>query len=260
MFLFLVFINTGTYGEIIKYLGSFGIPEVSIPMEAKNGAAIPGHTAHDDVNNMQRHSSLRMLGNDTSSDFTSILLRDEDHNNRHEEPCCIVVDRDHVDQLPLYLPRNSRTGVSLGLTESGEAIRVHDVLLGRGEPIKQHPGNCVYRALIHKYIQEYKGRQKGDKIKLTRTVLALIQKRGGRFLQKSIFSTITAGDSRKKYGHGGGPVPTMIWVPVEDSVVLRKIGQCFRFSIAAAAKRTASRQEQHPSKKGTVVVAEGSTR
>ena len=61
---------------------------------------------------------------------------------------------------------------------------VGDVLVGKGKPFQQHPGNVRLRQLVELHVDKYKAAKKGDKTTITRGIVETITKNSGRFLKK----------------------------------------------------------------------------
>ena len=61
-----------------------------------------------------------------------------------------------------------------------------DVILGRGRPFSEHPGNQVLNSLITSFREEYDTTQgKGNKAKLAQRIIQSIHDSGGRFLKRN---------------------------------------------------------------------------
>jgi hypothetical protein len=60
----------------------------------------------------------------------------------------------------------------------------NDVLLGRGKPFQEHPGNICMRNLVELYLKEYQGAPIGQKNVIAGKIVADIQETGGRFVKK----------------------------------------------------------------------------
>jgi HD superfamily phosphohydrolase len=61
-----------------------------------------------------------------------------------------------------------------------------DVLLGRGGATNNHLGNHNFRLLVAAHQQEYLKARKHEKVIIARRIVAEVQGRGGRFLQKGM--------------------------------------------------------------------------
>jgi hypothetical protein len=82
----------------------------------------------------------------------------------------------------------------------------NDILLGRGKPIQQRPGNIRYREMIDKHMDKY---EEGNSAKyaITAYIVHLLKEEGGRFL--------------KEVEDGG-------WVEVDEATARLKISHAFR--------------------------------
>ena len=83
---------------------------------------------------------------------------------------------------------------------------LNDVLFGRGKRAQNHIGNMQLRNIVDQYRERYDATRKKLKPQIAAEVIAVIQKGGGRFLQK------------EKFG----------WVEVSQEVALRKVLHTFR--------------------------------
>jgi hypothetical protein len=81
----------------------------------------------------------------------------------------------------------------------------NDVLLGRGKPIQERPGNVRLREMIDTHKDKYE--QKGAKRIVSAYIVRLVKEEGGRFL--------------KEVEHGG-------WVEVDDDTARTKVSHAFR--------------------------------
>lgn len=99
-----------------------------------------------------------------------------------------------------------------------------DILIGKGKPFQDHPGNTELREWIRKHQSSYEVAQKYEKKSLVLQVIGMVKGRGGRFLKDD-----------------GG-----YWSEVEEDVARAKVGHLFRDKkrtrepkAAAAAKKAA---------------------
>ena len=99
-----------------------------------------------------------------------------------------------------------------------------------------HPGNVRYRALIREHTPAYVGKAKFQKTQLSQEMLTTIKNRGGSFLKQQ--------QNEEKLMHP-------IWVPVNDTVALRKIAHSFRSTAAnmLLSKKSGKKTEEASSKK-----------
>jgi hypothetical protein len=83
-----------------------------------------------------------------------------------------------------------------------------DVLLGRGRPYQEHPGNLGFTCLIDDYREEYAARAKSRKSGITNRILEIVKRSGGRFLKKSKkedgdeWIVVSIDEAREKVSHG----------------------------------------------------------
>jgi hypothetical protein len=82
-----------------------------------------------------------------------------------------------------------------------------DILLGRGKPTQQRPGNVRYREMVEKYMDEYEEGNRGVKYAVTAYVVHLLKEEGSRFL--------------KELEDGG-------WVEVDEATARLKTSHAFR--------------------------------
>jgi hypothetical protein len=83
----------------------------------------------------------------------------------------------------------------------------NDILLGRGKPTQQRPGNVRFRETIEKNMDEYEEGDRGVKYAITVSIVYLLKEEGGRFLKET---------------EDGG------WVEVDESTARLKISHAFR--------------------------------
>lgn len=96
-------------------------------------------------------------------------------------------------------------------------------LLGRGGRSNNHAGNERFRELIRTNREQYNALPKHEKIRLSRTIVGLIQEFGGRFLEPA--------------GDGG------YFVVVPDKRAVEKTSQCLREKRSGDNKFTAAIKE-----------------
>jgi hypothetical protein len=82
-----------------------------------------------------------------------------------------------------------------------------DILLGRGKPIQERPGNVRFREMIDTHKDKYE--QQGARGKASAYIVRLVKEEGGRFL--------------KELDRGGG------WIEVDDAAARTKVSHAFRF-------------------------------
>jgi hypothetical protein len=83
----------------------------------------------------------------------------------------------------------------------------NDILLGRGKPIQQRPGNVRFRDMLDQHVDKYNKSEKGAKVAVTASIVHLLKEDGGRFL--------------KPLEYGG-------WVEVDEAAARAKVSHAFR--------------------------------
>jgi hypothetical protein len=83
----------------------------------------------------------------------------------------------------------------------------NDVLLGRGKPIQERPGNVRFRDMLDRHIDNYAQGEKGAKAKMSAYIVRIVNEEGGRFL--------------KQLEDGG-------WVEVDEATARAKVSHAFR--------------------------------
>ena len=92
------------------------------------------------------------------------------------------------------------------------AITNNDVLLGRGERSRIHPGNIQFRAIVSEAAAQYKNSTPNQKTALCNDVVVAIYSKGGRFLS---------------------PLDVKgLWVEVKGARIKKKTSQAFRDQIS----------------------------
>ena len=86
----------------------------------------------------------------------------------------------------------------------------HDVLCGRGASTNTHPGNVSFRALVAEHQPAYILAKKEEKEGIARSIISIIQGRGGKFVMKRQ-------DSNND-----------VWVPVDEKKAVLKTSQALR--------------------------------
>jgi hypothetical protein len=133
-------------------------------------------------------------------------------------------------------------------------LNENDVLLGRGQPILNYPGNLGFRKLIVANKAAYTASGKhAVKDEIARRILRQIAAAGGRFLRK------TEDDSEEQQQPGISPSVQQVWVIVDEETRLQKVKQALREQVckpdAAPTKGTSSAPA---SKKSGGLAASGS--
>jgi hypothetical protein len=96
-----------------------------------------------------------------------------------------------------------------------------DVLLGRGKPVQDHPGNILLRTLVSTFMDQYKSALKLDKSLVALKVVVETKRCGGRFLKRSSDGW---------------------WYEVSDEAAREKVSMTFRTTISSEAAINPSRQ------------------
>ncbi|CAJ1952278.1 unnamed protein product [Cylindrotheca closterium] len=97
-----------------------------------------------------------------------------------------------------------------------------DILLGRGKPFQNHPGNQRMLTLVDKYRDRYQVAERKEKHDIVEEVMGLISGSGGRFLRRVDYENY--------------------WVEVAHAVAYRKVGHAFR----SKARKTDSSSKPAP--------------
>jgi hypothetical protein len=83
----------------------------------------------------------------------------------------------------------------------------NDILLGRGKPIQERPGNVRFRDMLDKHLDKYEHGGKGAKVKVGAYIVHIVKEEGGRFL--------------KELKDGG-------WVEIDEAAARKKVSHAFR--------------------------------
>jgi hypothetical protein len=98
------------------------------------------------------------------------------------------------------------------MSDAGKARIVQpadvDILLGRGKPFQNHPGNQRMLVLVDKYRDRYQRAERKEKHDIVEEVMGIISGSGGRFLRRVDYENY--------------------WVEVGHSIAYRKVGHAFR--------------------------------
>jgi hypothetical protein len=108
--------------------------------------------------------------------------------------------------------------ISISTAEGGIAPSSNDVLLGRGKPFQEYPGNLRLAILVDRYREKYMDAGRCDKAIISQHLVYQIKKADGRFLKKltSDGPWVEVSDevARDKVGHGFRTKPRKIFNPV----------------------------------------------
>ena len=119
---------------------------------------------------------------------------------------------------------------------------LHDVLMGRGAPSTDAPGNLKFRDLVKLRRQEYvTAKRRKEKQHIAGEIIATVKSRGGRFLERveTFRKTTESGETKK----------ITIWTPVDDrKTLLVKVKQLMRDVGPDAQEKRNQRREQRRQK------------
>jgi hypothetical protein len=79
-----------------------------------------------------------------------------------------------------------------------------DILLGRGKPIQQRPGNVRYREMVEKYMDRYEEGNRGAKYAVAAYIVHLLKEEGSRFLKETedgSWAEVDEATARSKTSH-----------------------------------------------------------
>lgn len=83
-----------------------------------------------------------------------------------------------------------------------------DVILGRGKPFQNHPGNQRMLTIVDKYRERYQTAERKEKHDIVEEVMGIITGNGGKFLRRLDYENY--------------------WIEVPHAVAYRKVGHAFR--------------------------------
>jgi hypothetical protein len=83
----------------------------------------------------------------------------------------------------------------------------NDILLGRGKPIQERPGNVRFRDMLDKNMDKYDQGVTGAKTKVSAYIVHMVKEEGGRFL--------------KELQDGG-------WVEIDETTARKRVSHAFR--------------------------------
>ncbi|CAJ1965031.1 unnamed protein product [Cylindrotheca closterium] len=134
------------------------------------------------------------------------------HLRRHGiDPACIPVNEqgettDHLEYCLRLEQQRKHERLNYPLRHSIGVPFPQDVLLGKGLPFQNHPGNTNFRQVVVDRYKEYEKAQKGLKRAIAKEIVDTIRGNGGLFLKQ---------DGKK-------------WVPANDEVSVLKVSAAFR--------------------------------
>lgn len=125
---------------------------------------------------LNNHSRLNKLASIATNTSLALELARKKKQQYQQQ---LLQKRQYQQGLPF---RPQQRHQSSGIVTTPSDV---DVLLGRGGRSNHHIGNSRFRELIRKNREHYISLPKHEKIKLSRTVVAVVQDLGGRFLELS---------------------------------------------------------------------------
>ncbi|CAJ1965263.1 unnamed protein product [Cylindrotheca closterium] len=134
------------------------------------------------------------------------------HLRRHGiDPACIPVNEqgksiDHLEYCRRLEQERRHERLNYPLRHNIGVPFPQDVLLGKGTPFQNHPGNTNLRKVVVDRYKEYEKAQKGLKKVIAKEIVDAIRGNGGLFLKQ---------DGKK-------------WVPANDEVAVLKVSAAFR--------------------------------
>jgi len=103
----------------------------------------------------------------------------------------------------------------------------NDVLLGRGNPLTEYPGNIRFRAVVQKHQSEYRAAEmRLRKDGIARAVIRRIEESKGRFLERH--HREEGGKTRQIGGKRVKRPADVEWVLADEEKVLLKVKQALR--------------------------------
>jgi hypothetical protein len=111
----------------------------------------------------------------------------------------------------------------------------NDVLLGRGKPIQERPGNVRFREMLDKHIEKYDSGEKGVSAKVSACIVLLVKEEGGRFL--------------KELEDGG-------WFEVDEATARAKVSHAFRTRVKVFQSTRLSKRATALHEKGRYLAGE----
>lgn len=185
--------TAGSHATVLKQLQSFGIPIHVMPFDERG---VPcADQSRSEWEKRRRYESMMTGGNNGSGNGS-------------------------VGMTEPSPPSAASASTATALV--GERVTVpgpHDVLLGRGRNLQNHPGNRRFRMLIDRHLDRYDAADKQDKTILGYTIVRIVHETGGRFLRDV---------------DGAG------YVEVDDDVARPKVAHCFRSQRSAATRSRAT--------------------
>jgi hypothetical protein len=109
--------------------------------------------------------------------------------------------------MPSPIDPKNQTKSRAGARATHEDPPPNDVLLGKGKPIQQMPGNVRCRKMIENRMEECDDGDRGVKCAVAASILHLLKEEGGQFLKEA---------------EDGG------WVEVDESTARLKTSHLFR--------------------------------
>lgn len=125
-------------------------------------------------------------------------------------------------------------------------LNPEDVLLGRGRPANEYPGNMFYRQVVVSLVDTYENANRQQKTALAKSIVEKIKGRGGRFVRFLSSAPVTCQDidimlrneneedDESKHGKvdlsfaAGGSFTSTMWREIDDTAARAKVAAAFR--------------------------------
>lgn len=111
----------------------------------------------------------------------------------------------------------------------------YDVLLGRGKPLQDFPGNIRLNILVEQQRSVYDTLNKGGKSACIVTIVETIRQMGGRFLKKCSSTTTTTATASTMIDNNNNnnqndttTMPFSYWEEVDTAAAHKKVNNCFQ--------------------------------
>jgi hypothetical protein len=199
--------HTGSRMEALYEMMRFGIPMEAAPPLGNDGQ--PTTARHLEWIEKRRHLEAEVQRKQQQQQDQ--LIKNTSQNGNRD--CSIS------PSFSLNASVRSSSPAS-GIIPQGK-LRLDDVLFGKEKRVVNHPGNTRFRQLIDMYLASYESAPRGEKTRITKTIVEHIHSSSGRFLKRGPSTTDGENSDNNNTADRG-------WIEVDTETAYDKITHAFR--------------------------------
>eukprot|EP00526_Cylindrotheca_closterium_P008839 CAMPEP_0113615554 /NCGR_PEP_ID=MMETSP0017_2-20120614/7763_1 /TAXON_ID=2856 /ORGANISM="Cylindrotheca closterium" /LENGTH=503 /DNA_ID=CAMNT_0000524799 /DNA_START=47 /DNA_END=1558 /DNA_ORIENTATION=+ /assembly_acc=CAM_ASM_000147 len=187
-------VHYGSDMESLYGLRSYGIPQESFPVDSYG-------KLRTEILNTWFLKHVKAEGRE--DDFHRRLVETMDHDTSDES----MISSSVAERAAPAYNNNNNNNNNMAAAAAPVSPLQHDILLGRGVRLMQHPGNVRFREFLEGYQDDYDRAQRNKRRKVSIEVVRVLRHQGVRFLERN--------------EHGD-------WVESDVTEAEDKVGQLFR--------------------------------